>query len=577
MRRHILIGVACFVGLVAGPATAQVQGTWFTTTNNLSSPVELNVQVLLHNGNVLVAGGTDGTTYLATAQLYNPSTHMWTPTGSMATGRESFAAVVLPNGKVLVEGGLGPSGSILASAELYNPATGRWSSAGAMSVARYSHTATLLPNGTVLVAGGCSASYSCTPYTGVSEIYNPATNTWTRTGALNVARANQTATLLHNGKVLVVGGFTNSSSCEIYDPAAKTWKVAASNLHPRYAHAAALLANGKVLVTGGNCVRCALSSAELYDPVANTWTATGNMKLGRFAHSATTLANNTVLIAAGAYFRGCGRSVCFIPTTETEIYDVATGTFAATGSLKQWRMYHTASLLQSGRAMVLGGNDYYGLSSTAEIYTPLTLSISPLNMTFGLEQIGLTTATQKATVTNVSHSAVPFAGIAASGDFVQKNTCPPSLAAGASCSISVSFKPTAAGARSGGVTLNDSSVGSPSQTIALTGTGELYAIGFTPSALTLPSVVPGSSTTATATVTNDGSAPVNISSISITPANGTFTQTNNCPSTLGVKQTCTIQVVFTPPDSVTFTQTLQIFDNAKSSPHRLALTGTGLD
>ena len=576
MKRNLFAVVGYLVFFLPFQAMAQVQGTWTTTT---ASPVESNTQVLLTNGNVLVAGGFNGTNYLATALLYNPSTGRWTATGSMSTARQNFAAVVLPSGQVLVEGGQSSGGAILASAEIYTPSTGRWTPAGAMSVARYGHTATLLSTGKVLVTGGCTSS-SCTPLTGVSELYNPSLHNWTTTAALHIPRAYQTATRLVNGKVLIVGGLSASStkSCELYDPIHGTWTVAASTSVLRYQHAAALLASGKVLVSGGNCTRCAYSSAEIYDPTANTWTATGNMTVGRFAHSATTLANNTVLIAAGGVFRGR----YYFPTATTEIYDVLTGRFRATGSLNQWRMYQTASLLSSGQVMVVGGSDYYSIpSSTAEVYTPLTLTISPLSLTFGLKQTGLTTAAQTVAVTNVSHSTVTFTSIAASGDFAQTHTCPvyPALplAAGASCNISVSFRPTVAGTRNGAITLTDHSVGSPSQTIALTGTGEQYAISFTPSTLALPSVVPHNSSTATATVTNDGSMPVNISGISIPNANGVFSQTNNCPTTLAVNQTCTILVVFTPPDSVPYTKTLQILDNALGSPHLLTLTGTGID
>jgi hypothetical protein len=239
-------------------------------------------------------------------------------------------------------------------------------------------------------------------------------------------------------------------------------------------------------------------------------------------------------------------------------------------------MNQTVSRLANGQAIVLGGLAS-GLSQTAEIYTPLTLTIAPLKLSFGLEQTGLKTAAQTATVTNVSHAPVAFTGISATGDFAQTNTCPASLAVGVSCKISVSFKPTAAGTRNGGITLKDNSSGSPSQAIALTGTGEQYAISFSPNPLSFPVTFPAqNSSPMSTTVTNDGASPVNISKISIVPAGSTFTQTNNCPSTLGVNQTCTIQVVFTPPGSVTYTETLHVID-AKGSSYLLTLTGTGSD
>lgn len=118
---------------------------------------------------MLIAGGTDGTNYFTAAQLFNPANGTWSATGSMAIARSQFAAVVLPSGKVLVEGGSTGNGSaIFASAELYDPSTGTWSSGGYMSVARYAHTATLLPDGTVMVTGHCVSS-SCSSVTGLPK------------------------------------------------------------------------------------------------------------------------------------------------------------------------------------------------------------------------------------------------------------------------------------------------------------------------------------------------------------------------------------------------------------------------
>ena len=81
----------------------------------------------------------------------------WMTTGSMSVARFSHTATLLPNGKVLVAGGRSSFGTFLASAELYDPSSGTWATTGSMSVARDFHTATLLPNGMVLVAGGESS------------------------------------------------------------------------------------------------------------------------------------------------------------------------------------------------------------------------------------------------------------------------------------------------------------------------------------------------------------------------------------------------------------------------------------
>lgn len=575
--------LTCVVTVMTTYALAQVQGAW-VTTNNMTVARVSHAEVALGSG-ALAVGGTDGVTVFASAELYNSTTGKWTATGSMTQAREAFPAVVLKTGKVLVVGGADATGTPLAGAELYDPSTGTWSPAGFLSLPRYGHTATLLPSGKVLVTGGCSAS-SCSTYTSVSELYDPASNSWSTTGNLSAARYYHTAVLLKTGKVLAVGGSTGSisNSCELYNPAKGTWSAAASTNVVRYLNTTTLLPDGKVLVTGGTPGRFPLNSAELYDPTANTWTLTGNMSQARWSHTATLLGDGTVVVAGGnGQPISCGK-ICtsYIPTPKAEIYNEAKGTFTATTSLNRARASQTMTLLHSGRALAVGGWGYTAtccvVLNTGEVYTPLTLTFSASSLNFGLLQIGLTSPSNVVTVTNVSTHSVSFTSIAHSGDFSESNTCPTTtpLNAGQNCTIAITFSPTAAGTRNGAVTLKDNSPGSPTQTIALTGTGETGALGFTPASLNLGSVPVGSSSTQSATLTNDGAAPVNITGFAISPNDGTFTQTNNCPGTLNVQQTCTFQIVFTPPDVFTYNATLSI-TNSANGPAKLALSGTGLD
>jgi hypothetical protein len=566
------------------PLSAQTQGQW-ATSGTMQSAREFNAQVRISGGKVLTVGGVDNSgNILASAELYSSGTGKWALTGSLAEAREYFAAVVLKTGKVLVSGGMGTSSIVFGTAELYDPTTGMWTSAGSLSVARLAHSATLLANGKVLVAGGCTDSL-CGSYATVSEIYDPTSNTWSTSGSLNTPRSFHTAVELKTGKVLAVGGSSASgtlTSCELYDPTKGTWTSAASTSIARYLNTTTLLSDGKVLVAGGSPSRAPASSAEIYNPTANTWTLTGVMTTGRYAHTAALLTDGTVLVAGGiGQSISCGKDCTgYIPTNKVDIYNEGTGKFTATAALSQSLAYHSMTLLPSGRALEDGGiattSVCCTVENTASVYTPLTLTLSAATLNFGLLQIGLSSPSQTVTVTNVSTHSVTFTSIASSGDYAESNTCPTTMNAGQNCTITVTFTPTAAGSRPGTLTLKDNSPGNPSQVIALTGTGETIALGFTPSSLNLGSVVVGSSLTMNATLTNDGSSSVNITGISVAPVNNTFTQTNNCPATLTVQQTCRFTIVFTPPDVFTYKATLSVSNNAGSAA-TLALSGTGLN
>src|SRR5258708_24702577 len=371
---------------------------------------------------------------------------------------------------------------------------------------------------------------------------------WSATGNLNAARYSHTAVLLKTGKVLAVGGYAGgiSASCELYDPSTGTWSNAASTNVVRYLNTTTLLSDGKVLATGGTPSRGPLNSAELYDPTGNAWTLTGTMTQARYAHTATLRGDGTVLVAGGkGQSISCGKAcTSYIPTAKAEIYNLATGKFTATANLSRAQAYHTMTLLRTGRALADGGIGTTSVRcvvlSTAEVYTPLTLTFSASSLNFGLLQIGLTSSSQTVTVTNVSSHSVTFTSIASSGDFSQSHTCPTTptpLGPGQNCTITVTFSPNAAGTRTGAVTLKDNCPGSPTQTIALTGTAVAGALRFTPARLTLCTVLVGSSSTQSATLTNDGAAPVNITRFAISPPGTTFTQTNNCPPTLNMPHT----------------------------------------
>jgi alpha-tubulin suppressor-like RCC1 family protein len=359
---------------LAGEITASAQN--WSVAAPLAGSRGYHTATLLSNGKVLVTGGSSGSSYLTTSELYDPVLNTWSGAPSMAGTRGFHTATLLSNGKVLVTGGYNGS-SQLSSCELYDPVSNSWSGAASMVIGRYYHTATLLSDGKVLVAGGFNGSSFFTS----CELYDPATNSWSTAAIMAGGRLLHTATLLSNGKVLVAGGEGPGvflASCEVYDPGTNTWSSAALMADRRGHHTATLLSDGMVLVTGGAGIGgVALNSCELYDPVTNIWSAASTMAVIRVWHTATLLSNTKVLVAGGEgpddYLASC------------ELYDSVTNMWVASDSMSDSRQNHSATLLSNGKVLVIGGISGAGYLSSCELYSPSCLAptfvVCPSNIT----------------------------------------------------------------------------------------------------------------------------------------------------------------------------------------------------
>jgi hypothetical protein len=180
----------------------------FTAIASMTVPRSNHTATMLPNGLVLIAGGRGNRSFGQTAELYDPGVGTFTVTVNMVEEKSYHTATVLPNGKVLIAGGdyfvggLGAAASgTTAAAELYDPEAGTFAATGSIAVSRAFHTATMLPNGKVLIAGGMNL----TNVFASAELYDPEAGTFAATGSMAAHRQHHTATLLPNGKVLIVG------------------------------------------------------------------------------------------------------------------------------------------------------------------------------------------------------------------------------------------------------------------------------------------------------------------------------------------------------------------------------------
>jgi hypothetical protein len=335
--------------------------------------------VLLPSGHVFAIGDGSPNIYIDTTPgVGGGLLDTWTSPNALPVTLQRPVISLLPTGGVLIAGGMivsGPNAGTDSNVSyIYYESTNSLvhtttapSTQTYMNQARDSATATLLKTGQVLVTGGVSNGLVLNE----SEIFDPATETWTATTSMNYARYHHTATALNDGTVLVVGGNDDSDptsamwSAEVFNPISATWNVATiGELNaPRAYHAATLLLNGDVLITGGiGNTGAALASAEIYVPGAlEFFPVAAPMKFARQQHTATLTAqaNGLVLIAGGG---GLGAdntylktSEYFDPTAGGTTANPVNGTFTATVNMQVARDRHAAVLVRDGDVVATGG------------------------------------------------------------------------------------------------------------------------------------------------------------------------------------------------------------------------------
>jgi hypothetical protein len=365
---------------------------------------------LLADGRVLIAGGDDNTTVMSSAEIFNPATAAFDSSGAMVVPRTFHTATQLSNGGVLIAGGSAsiaesdpqqpqnpPSVSPLDTVEIFDPINRKFFVGFfTMQVARAMHTATALEHGReVLIIGGLNLEGGVEAST---ELYDTRTGLFTPAGLMGSPRYGHTATLLKDGTVLVTGGLDENgtllNSAEIYNPKSGFSATGPMN-RARAFHTAILLSTGQVLITGGSATQ---EQNPNYDRTAEIYTpGTGTSEPGTFAllslppgqgvtadpHvflTATLLRSGKVLIDGGT-------TCCASPrlaeppapdSTQAQVFDPKDETFEPPiAPIVAYRAFHTSTLLQDGRVLVVGGEDLEsGILSSAESYAGKTHAFS---------------------------------------------------------------------------------------------------------------------------------------------------------------------------------------------------------
>lgn len=259
--------------------------------------------VVLDDQRVLVTGGVTGSELLNTAEIYDPATNQWTASaGTMNVARYQHRTIKLKDGRILIAGGCSAWGCAAGArlAEIYDPRTDSFAPTGSLVANSVALTANLLKNGKVLITGE----------TTTAELYNPNSGAWSRAGNMSTNRIFHNATTLANGKVLVTGGSDNwgalLNTAEVFDPATRSWSTVGPMSAVREQHAAVRLPGGKVLIAGGMSVLgdayVVLKSTELFDPETGTFIPGVSMLKERVDFGMLLLPDGRAMAVGGDYY-----------------------------------------------------------------------------------------------------------------------------------------------------------------------------------------------------------------------------------------------------------------------------------
>lgn len=328
-KRRVVGALALALIAVWLPGIAAAAAGAWTPRSSPPDVLEDGAVVVLPNGLVMVAGGIKSagrnTAASAEVELYDPNRDVWSVAAPMPSPRYAASATVLANGFVLVAGGYGQlpadrfaAAPILATSVLYDFTKNSWTATGELPYPETGATVSLLTDGRALLAGGTGPEGALADV----SIFDPGRETWSRTSSMHSARLSASSVPLADGEVLVVGGTSGPGQilddAELFDPSSDKWRLTPPMHAARFEAAILSLGDGRVLVAGGQTGLGAGPGADIYDPRANTWSEPPSMPIGGIG-SAFKLANGNVLVLL---INGADRTV------HTALLDPRTGNWA---------------------------------------------------------------------------------------------------------------------------------------------------------------------------------------------------------------------------------------------------------
>ncbi len=516
-------------------------GTWRDlTTAQLLLP-NYPEMYLAPNGTLFYAGPTQTSRYLNAT-----GTGSWTIGPTMQYGPRSYGpSVMYDNGKIMVVGGGGSPPTATAEIIELNDPVPTWRYTGTMANPRSQANATLLPDGTVLVTGGSSGAGwdDFTHPVFPAELWNPATGTWSTMASITTYRGyHSVALLLPDGRVLSAGGECNTAqgcnknSAEIFSP-----PYLFKGPRPTIASAPASISGGQTFFVG---------TPDAANITQVTW-----IRLGAVTHTFNQEQRFSYLSFSQA--RG-GLHVTAPPSP-----NLAPAGFYMLFLLNGSGVPSVASIIQ--------------VDNTSFTTNGPAVSVSQTSLPFaGKWQVGTAAASKTLQLTNLGTTSVTINSISTGPDFtISSTTCGSQLAPG-SCTINVAFQPTTGGPLNEFLTISDSDSSSP-QTVALSGTGKALKV-VTASTVNFGNRPIGVSSVAIpVTLTNLGTGPISINSISYTnPEFSQYLPSSTCGTSISGLSSCKLSSIFVPNALGVQNGSLSVIDSDPSSPTTINLTGGGL-